>query len=194
MTFDAGELFRALARHDVAYVTIGGMAIQAYGGQRVTQDLDVTIASSSENYARLAKALVELDARILGPQGRRSRSVPSAGMLASSDQWHLITAHGPLDVVTPPAHLGSFAAMRERAHEVPLIGAAPARKRRSETAVGPTSPGETGSGRSVAIIPSIWICTRTSMRSVTPYESMMVRYRQISRTPSRGYLRRLNIF
>jgi hypothetical protein len=54
VTFDAGELFRALARHDVAYVTIGGMAVQAYGGQRVTQDLDVTIASSSENYARLA--------------------------------------------------------------------------------------------------------------------------------------------
>lgn len=48
MTFDASELFRALARHDVAYVTIGGMAIQVYGGQRMTRDLDVTIASSSE--------------------------------------------------------------------------------------------------------------------------------------------------
>lgn len=120
MTFDAGELFRALARQDVAYVTIGGMAIQAYGGQRLTQDLDVTIASSSENFARLARALVDLDARILGPQGQRSRSVPNAAMLASSEQWHLITAHGPLDVVTLPAHLGSFAAMRERAHEIPL--------------------------------------------------------------------------
>lgn len=42
-------------------------------------------------------------------------------MLASGDQWHLITTHGPLDVVvTLPAHLGSFAAMRERAHEIPL--------------------------------------------------------------------------
>lgn len=120
MTFDAGELFRALSRHDVAYVTIGGMAIQAYGGQRLTQDLDVTIASSSENFACLAKALVDLDARILGPHGQRSRSVPSAAMLASGDQWHLITAHGPLDVITLPARLGSFAAMRERAHEIPL--------------------------------------------------------------------------
>jgi hypothetical protein len=120
VTFDAGELFRALARHDVAYVTIGGMAVQAYGGQRLTQDLDVTIASSSDNYARLARALVDLDARILGPQGQRSKAVPSAAMLASGDQWHLITAHGPLDVVTLPAHLGSFASMRERAHEIPL--------------------------------------------------------------------------
>lgn len=48
MTFDASELFRALARHDVAYVTIGGMAIQVYGGQRLTQDLDVTIAAMRE--------------------------------------------------------------------------------------------------------------------------------------------------
>lgn len=120
MTFDAGELFRAFARHDVAYVTIGGMAVQAYGGQRLTQDLDVVIAASSENFARLARALVDLDARILGPQGQRSRSVPGAALLASGEQWHLITAHGPLDVVTLPAHLGSFAALRDRAHEIPL--------------------------------------------------------------------------
>jgi len=46
--------------------------------------------------------------------------VPTAPLLASSDQWHLITLHGPLDVLTLPAHLGSFADMRARAHEVPL--------------------------------------------------------------------------
>jgi hypothetical protein len=118
--FDARELFRALARHDVEYVTIGGIAIQAYGGRRLTQDLDVAIAASSDNLGRLAGALLDLDARILGPDGRRSRSVPTAPLLASSDQWHLITAHGSLDVLTVPAHLGSFADMRRRAHEVPL--------------------------------------------------------------------------
>jgi hypothetical protein len=118
--FDARELFAALARHDVEYVTIGGIAIQAYGGQRLTQDLDLAIAASTENFARLADALRDLDARILGPEGRRSRSVPDAALLASSDQWHLITVHGALDIVTPPAHLGSFADLRERAHEVAL--------------------------------------------------------------------------
>jgi hypothetical protein len=118
--FDARELFRALARRDVEYVTIGGIAIQAYGGQRLTQDLDVAIAASTDNLARLAEALIDLDARILGPDGQRSRSVPSAALLGSSDQWHLITAHGPLDIVTLPAHLGPFADMRARAHRVPL--------------------------------------------------------------------------
>lgn len=119
-TFDARELFRAFAKHEVEYVTIGGIAIQAYGGQRLTQDLDVAIASSTDNVARLADALLDLDARVLGPEGQRSRSAPSANLLASSDQWHLITDHGPLDVLTLPAHLGSFADMRARAHEVPL--------------------------------------------------------------------------
>lgn len=118
--FDARELFRTLARHEVEYVTIGGVAIQAHGGQRVTQDLDVAIAAARENLERLARALVELDARMLGPDGQRSRSVPTATLLASSDQWHLITSHGRLDVVTLPAHLGSFDDLRARAHEVPL--------------------------------------------------------------------------
>ncbi|HEY7952922.1 MAG TPA: hypothetical protein VID70_08020 [Solirubrobacteraceae bacterium] len=118
--FDARELFEALARHGVDYVTIGGIAIQAYGGQRLTQDLDVAIAASTDNFARLGRALLDLDARILGPGGERSRSVPSASLLAASDQWHLITAHGPLDILTLPAHLGSFDEMRARAHEIPL--------------------------------------------------------------------------
>ncbi len=118
--FDARRLFAALARHDVEYVTIGGIAIQAYGGQRLTQDLDLAVEQSTENFTRLAAALGDLDARILGPDGRRSASAPSATLLASSDQWHLITVHGALDLVTVPAHLGSFAELRGRAHEVPL--------------------------------------------------------------------------
>lgn len=119
-TFDARELFRALARHEVEYVTVGGIAIQAYGGQRLTQDLDVAIAASGANLGRLASALIDLDARILGPEGQRSRSVPTAAMLGSGDQWHLSTAHGRLDVLTLPAHIGSFADVRARAHEISL--------------------------------------------------------------------------
>ncbi|MGN6372934.1 MAG: hypothetical protein ACTHM1_08070 [Solirubrobacteraceae bacterium] len=118
--FDARELFEVLVAFRVEYVTIGGIAIQAHGGQRLTQDLDLAVASSPENFKRLEGALLDLDARILGPDGGRSRETPSAALLASSDQWHLITAHGPLDVITLPAHLGSFADMRARAHEVRL--------------------------------------------------------------------------
>jgi hypothetical protein len=119
-TFDPRELFQALARHEVEYVTVGGVALQAHGAERLTRDLDVAITASKDNLARLAAALTDVDARILGPDGQRSRSVPSPAMLASGDQWHLVTDHGRLDVLTLPAHLGSFADLRARAHDVPL--------------------------------------------------------------------------
>ncbi|NLT05326.1 MAG: nucleotidyl transferase AbiEii/AbiGii toxin family protein [Solirubrobacterales bacterium] len=118
--FDARELFAALARHGVEYVTVGGIAMQAHGAQRLTQDLDIAIASSRENLDRLAAALEDVDARILGPDGRRSRSVPTAALLGAGDQWHLLTDHGPLDVVTLPAHLGPFSEMRARALDTTL--------------------------------------------------------------------------
>jgi hypothetical protein len=118
--FDARELFAALSRHAVEYVTIGGIAVQAHGGQRLTQDLDIGIATSRENLDRLAAALGELDARLLGPDGQRSSAPPTASQLGSSDQWHLITSHGPLDVIAFAAHLGSFEDIRARAHAIPL--------------------------------------------------------------------------
>jgi len=119
-TFHPRELFQALARHGVEYVTVGGVAIQAHGAQRFTRDLDVVIATSKDNMDRLAGALSDVDARILGPDGQRSRSTPGAAMLASGDQRHLVTSFGRLDVLTLPVHLGSFADVRARAYEVPL--------------------------------------------------------------------------
>lgn len=82
--FDAREIFRSLSVHDVSYVTIGGIAVQAHGGQRFTQDLDLVISTSSENYARLAAALADLDARILGPDSQPSRETPSAALLSGT--------------------------------------------------------------------------------------------------------------
>lgn len=113
-------MFRALADHDVEYVTIGGIAVQAHGGQRMTRDLDIAITTSSANVTRLAAALSDIDARVLGPEGQRSRSAPSAALLGSGDQWHLVSRHGRLDVMTLPSHLGTFDQLRARAHEVPL--------------------------------------------------------------------------
>lgn len=56
---DAAELLAALNRHEVDWVLIGGMAMQAYGHVRTTVDLDVIAAWTPENMARLAAALGE---------------------------------------------------------------------------------------------------------------------------------------
>lgn len=84
----------------------------------MTQDLDVVVAASSTNFDSLASAVVDIDARILGPDGQRSVSSPSAELLASGEHWRLTSDHGLLDVVTAPAHPGSFDEIRSRAHEV----------------------------------------------------------------------------
>lgn len=118
--FDPREILLALARHAVSYVVVGGIAVQAHGGQRLTQDLDIAVPSDRENYTRLAAALVDIDARILGPEGRRSTGPPSAPLLASGDLWQLDSDHGLVDVIVLPAALGKFALWRERAHEVDL--------------------------------------------------------------------------
>ena len=78
------------------------------------------VPSDRENFERLAAALGELDARVLGPEGRRSAAPPPASLLASGDLWHLDSDHGLVDVVLLPAALGSFDALRERAHDVEL--------------------------------------------------------------------------
>ena len=104
----------------MSYVVVGGVAVQAHGGQRMTQDLDLVVPSDRENFERLASALAELDARILGPGGDRSAAPPPANLLASGDLWHLDSAHGLVDVVLLPAALGPFDAIRGRAHEVEL--------------------------------------------------------------------------
>jgi len=118
--FHPREILQALARHSVSYVVVGGVAVQAHGGQRLTQDLDLAVPADRENHERLAAALADLDARILGPAGERSATPPIAGLLASGDLWHLESDHGLVDVIMLPAALGPFDGLRERAHDVDL--------------------------------------------------------------------------
>jgi predicted nucleotidyltransferase len=54
---DFKEFLRLLNSHDVAYLIIGGYAVNYYGYARATADLDVWIAIDPENAARVASVL-----------------------------------------------------------------------------------------------------------------------------------------
>ena len=56
-------LLRVLARHEVRFVLVGGVALQLRGFSGATRDVDVTIAADAANRARLAAALEALTAR-----------------------------------------------------------------------------------------------------------------------------------
>jgi hypothetical protein len=61
---DRATILATFARHDVQYVLVGGLASQAHGATRVTKDLDACPAWTSDNLARVAAALTELQARM----------------------------------------------------------------------------------------------------------------------------------
>jgi hypothetical protein len=54
------DLFAAFARHRVAYVLIGGLAVSLHGIERATMDIDVTVAMTPDNLAALSNMAREL--------------------------------------------------------------------------------------------------------------------------------------
>lgn len=123
---DAERLLGALARHRVDYVLIGGVAIQAYGHVRTTQDLDVIAAWTRENIDRLAAALHELGARLRGVDADLLGIDPgNSRHLYQGGNFLLSTQHGDLDVFAVDQTAGapaSYEELRDRAVAVEVLG------------------------------------------------------------------------
>lgn len=123
---DAEQLLGALARHRVDYIVIGGVAIQAYGHVRTTQDLDVIAAWTPENAGRLAAALRELGARLRGVDADLLGIDPgNAQHLYEGGNFLLTTPHGDLDVFAVDQTAGapaSYQELRDRAVPVEVFG------------------------------------------------------------------------
>jgi hypothetical protein len=100
-----GELIAALARNDVDYVVIGGVATQVHGHRRTTMDLDLTPDPYPENLRRLGAALAELEARPV-----------------DSGEEMLLTQYGQIHILKEPKGARPFDEMRERALLVDLDG------------------------------------------------------------------------
>lgn len=54
---DQLALLRALARHDVEFVVVGGVAAQIHGWRGATADLDIAVSPDEDNVERLGLAL-----------------------------------------------------------------------------------------------------------------------------------------
>jgi len=101
-------LLGVLARHRVAFVLIGGAAIQSHGGRYDTQDIDLAPDTEPRNLSRLADALNELQCRLITDPADADQwvALPPAyftprSLLAAS-VWNLATSHGQLDVTFAP--------------------------------------------------------------------------------------------
>jgi hypothetical protein len=126
---DREALLGVLARHGVAFVLIGGAAIQSHGRRYDTQDIDLTPDTEPKNLSRLADALNELDCRLVtDPADTASWVVlppdyfTPRGLLAAS-VWNLATRHGQLDLAfTPTGFPGGYSDLASRAVQQPAAG------------------------------------------------------------------------
>jgi uncharacterized nucleotidyltransferase DUF6036 len=123
---DASELAATLNRHQVDYVVIGGVALQAHGHVRTTQDLDVVVDWTPENMDRLAAALRDLGAELRGVDADLlGIDLGAPEQLYDGGNFLLHTRHGDLDVLSvdeTPGAPRSYEHLRERAIAVDVRG------------------------------------------------------------------------
>ena len=119
MSFDPLGLVAALARHEVRYVLIGGLAAVSLGSPVVTGDLDLCYDRRSDNLERLAAALRELHASLRGaPDGLPF--LVDARTLEAGDAFTFRTDLGALDVIGTPAGTRGYDDLVQRAVVVEL--------------------------------------------------------------------------
>lgn len=123
---DAYQIVAALAGHEVDFVVIGGVALQAHGHTRTTIDLDVIAAWTPENLCRLAGALRELKAELRGVDADLlGLDLGDAKTLYDGGSFLMHTRHGDLDVFAVEQTAGAparYEDLRARALAVEIRG------------------------------------------------------------------------
>jgi len=115
---DPERIFASLDAQKVEYVVIGGIAVQVHGHVRMTNDIDLIPSPDPANLERLAKALNDLEARILNP-GSEHLSI-DATMLPRATLWQMTTRHGDIDVLHDAPGAAPYPELRDRALLVTL--------------------------------------------------------------------------
>jgi hypothetical protein len=120
--FRADEILRALRRHLVDFVVVGGIAVIVHGYIRNTKDLDIVVRPNSLNLSRLSEALAALEAK---PRGSAVIKLTDPHVLRRVPVVPIMTKAGPLDVVNIEHLAGapaSYDSLREAAITVELHG------------------------------------------------------------------------
>jgi hypothetical protein len=99
--FDPIGALRALDRHRVRFVVIGGFAGRFWGSNSITNDLDICYARDRKNFEALAAGLRELGARLRGAPPD-TPFLLDAKTLEMGDHFTFETDVGALDCLGTP--------------------------------------------------------------------------------------------
>jgi predicted nucleotidyltransferase len=95
---DLERALQELHRSGVEFIVVGGVATMAHGSARLTQDLDLVYARTSENVARLASALAPYAPYLRGaPPGLPFRWDPET--IRRGLNFTLTTSLGDIDLL-----------------------------------------------------------------------------------------------
>ena len=121
MNGSPAELLAHLARSNVDFVVIGGIAVVAHGHIRTTRDLDITFSTDAENLDSLGELLVGLNARLRGVADVVP-FVPDGRTLRSAELLTLETDKGSLDLLAAPPGAPPYADLKRAADQIELDG------------------------------------------------------------------------
>lgn len=121
---DVGGILAALDKADVRFIVIGGFAVGAHGYPRATKDLDIVPDPEPGNLNRLAAALQDLDAEVLGVEEFSEDEViqPDPEGLRLGGNFVLATKHGRLDIMQLVGPDFEYAALHVAAVEDEVFG------------------------------------------------------------------------
>lgn len=115
------ELLERLIAADVRFVLVGGLAVNAWGYLRATQDIDLVPDSSPENLDRLAELLEQLDGRVEVADGRLAPSAIRT-FLRAGDRTLVTMEAGTIDVLQGLPQVPPFSVLDRDATTVDLDG------------------------------------------------------------------------
>jgi len=115
------KLVEVLITGKVDFVLIGGVALVARGGARVTQDLDLVYARDAANLDRLVAAIQPLHPRLRGAPPELP-FLFDARTLKSGMNFTLVTDAGELDLLGEVTGLGGYSSALPVSSELTLFG------------------------------------------------------------------------
>lgn len=115
------ELLDRLVSADVRFVIVGGLAVNAWGYVRGTQDVDLVPEPNRTNLDRLAAVLEEAGGRVETAHGRLAASAIRTFLLAG-DRTLVATDLGPVDVLQGLPQIPPFSQLDAGAVAVDLGG------------------------------------------------------------------------
>lgn len=114
-------LLKALDRHGVDFVVVGGMAGVAHGSSYPTYDLDIAYSREPSNLRRLASALTEIGVTLRGAPSDLPFQLDER-TLANGANFTFDTKFGSFDILGDIAGIKSYETLRRHSRTERLEG------------------------------------------------------------------------